>query len=214
MARATMGSRPSGDPGAGRAAGRHVGAEHGDHRARGSQEFHIQTSTTDWLVVGAHSFSAAQISGAESTAATTQLLIEAKNDQPSSYQVIDWATAFGILLALGILAMSVGLIRSETASDLQTLSATGASGRTRRNLTAVTAGTLGFLGAVLGTVGGYIALAGWLQGNSLNGGISALGNVPIKNLLVLLIGMPLFAAIAGWLLAGREPAGIAHQPIE
>jgi putative ABC transport system permease protein len=178
------------------------------------REFHLQMSATDWLIQGTQPFSAAQISGAQSTAASTQLSVESKNDEPSSAQVINSATAFGILLALGILAMSVGLIRSETASDLRILAATGASGRTRRNLTAVTAGALGFLGALLGTVGGYIALAGWLQSNSLNGGISALGNVPIKNLLVILVGMPLFAAIAGWLLAGREPSGVAHQPIE
>lgn len=55
-------------------------------------------------------------------------------------QIIDWATMFGLVLALGILAMSVGLICSETAADPRTLTATGASGRTRRALTAVTAG--------------------------------------------------------------------------
>jgi len=38
--------------------------------------------------------------------------------------------------------------------------------------------------------------------------------VPTANLLVILIGMPLIAAIGGWLLAGREPAGLAHQPME
>src|SRR5256885_11306977 len=43
------------------------------------------------------------------------------------------ATAAGILLALGVLAMTVGLIRSETASDLRTLTAAGASSTTRRD---------------------------------------------------------------------------------
>ena len=74
--------------------------------------------------------------------------------------------------------MSVGLVRSETASDLRTLAATGASSYTRRTLTAVTAGALGFLGALLGVVGGYIGMIGWLRSNSLNGGIAALGNIP------------------------------------
>jgi DNA-binding PadR family transcriptional regulator len=45
-----------------------------------------------------------------------------------------------MLLALGILAMTVGLIRGEAAGDLRTLTATGATGTTRRNLAAVTAG--------------------------------------------------------------------------
>ncbi len=110
--------------------------------------------------------------------------------------------------------MSVGLVRSETASDLRTLAATGASSFTRRTLTAVTAGALGFLGALLGTIGGYIGMIGWLRSNSLNGGITALGNVPVADLLLILFAMPAFAAAVGWLLAGREPTAMAHQAIE
>ena len=178
------------------------------------KEFRIQATTTDWLVQGTQAFSASQISSAQLAASTTQLSVESKNDQPTSFAVISWATIFGILIALGVLGMSVGLIRSETASDLRTLAATGASSFTRRTLTAVTAGALGFLGALLGTVGGYVALIGWLRGNSLNGGIAALGNVPVEDLLVILLGMPLFAALVAWIFAGREPTAMAHQPIE
>jgi putative ABC transport system permease protein len=176
--------------------------------------FHIKATTTDWLVQGTQTFSGSQISSAELAASTSQLSVEAKNDQPSSSAVINWATIFGIVIALGVLGMSVGLVRSETANDLRTLAATGASSYTRRTLTAVTAGALGFLGALLGVVGGYIGMIGWLRSNSLNGGIAALGNVPVADLLVLLLAMPAFAAIVGWLFAGREPAGIAHQAIE
>ena len=158
--------------------------------------------------------SAAQISGAELTASTTQLAVEAKNDQPTSSAVVNWATIFGIVIALGVLGMSVGLVRSETAGDLRTLAATGASTRTRRTLTAVTAGALGFLGALLGVVGGYIGMIGWLRSNSLNGGIAALGNIPVADLLLILVGMPAFAAAVGWLFAGREPRGMAHPAIE
>jgi putative ABC transport system permease protein len=178
------------------------------------QEFHIQVTTTDWLVQGTQPFTAVQIRNAELTASTTQLSVESKNDQPTSFAVTTWATIFGIVVALGVLGMSVGLVRSETASDLRTLAATGASSYTRRTLTAATAGALGVLGALLGTVGGYIALIGWLRSNSLNGGISSLGNVPVGNLLIILLGMPAFAAIVGWLFAGREPAAMAHQAIE
>jgi len=178
------------------------------------REFHIQENTTDWLVQGTQDFSASQISNAELAASTTQLSVEAKNDQPSSSAVISWATIFGIVIALGVLGMSVGLVRSETASELRTLAAAGASSYTRRTLSAVTAGALGFLGALLGTVGGYVALIGWLRSNSLNGGIAALGNVPVADLLLLLFGMPAFAALVAWLFAGREPTAIAHQPIE
>jgi putative ABC transport system permease protein len=178
------------------------------------QEFHIQTSTQDWLVQGSQPFTAAQIGSAQLAASNTQLSVESKNDQPTSSAVISWATIFGIVIALGVLGMSVGLVRSETASDLRILEATGATSFTRRTLTAVTAGALGFLGALLGTVGGYVGLIGWLRGNSLNGGISSLGNVPFGDLLLILLGMPAFAAAVGWLFAARKPLPMAHQPIE
>jgi len=178
------------------------------------REFHISAATSDWLVQGTQTFTGSQISNAELAASTTQLSVEAKNDQPSSSSVINWATIFGVVIALGVLGMSVGLVRSETASDLRTLAATGASSHTRRTLTAVTAGALGFLGALLGVVGGYIGMIGWLRSNSLNGGIAALGNVPAGDLLLLLLAMPAFAAAVGWLFAGREPASMAHQAIE
>jgi hypothetical protein len=81
----------------------------------------------------------------------------------------------------------------------------------------VTAGALGFLGALLGVVGGYIGMIGWLRSNSLNGGIAALGNVPVADSPPPHHSsrMPAFAAIVGWLFAGiREPAawgrGLVH----
>jgi putative ABC transport system permease protein len=178
------------------------------------KKFHISEDTTDWLVVGNQSFTAAQISSAQLTASTAQLQVESRNDIPSGSTIINYATLFGILIALGVLAMSVGLVRSETSGELRTLAATGASSYTRRTLTAVTAGALGFLGALLGVVGGYVAMIGWLRSNSLNGGISALASVPIGDLMLILFGMPAIAAVVGWLLASREPAVMGRQPIE
>ena len=177
-------------------------------------EFHIQETTNDWLIQGSQPFTAAQIASAQLAASTSQLSVESKNDQPSSFTIVSWATIFGVVVALGVLGMSVGLVRSETANDLRTLTATGASSYTRRTLTAVTAGALGFLGALLGVVGGYIGMIGWLRSNSLNGGIAALENIPVANLVLILFGMPAFATIVGWLFAGREPAAMAHQAIE
>jgi putative ABC transport system permease protein len=178
------------------------------------KKFHIASTTTDWLVVGTQSFTAAQISSAQLTASTAQLQVESRNDIPSGSTIINYATLFGILIALGVLAMSVGLVRSETSGELRTLAATGASSYTRRTLTAVTAGGLGFLGALLGVVGGYVAMIGWLRSNSLNGGISALANVPFGDLMLLLFGMPALAAVVGWLFASREPLMLGRQPIE
>jgi putative ABC transport system permease protein len=112
-------------------------------------------------------------------------------------------------LALGILAMTVGLIRSEVAGDVRTLTASGATSRTRRTLTATTAGGLALLGVALGIVGAYVALTAGFASS-----LGELRPVPIAHLAVIAIGTPLVAAAAGWLLGGREPANIARQPIE
>ena len=48
-----------------------------------------------------------------------------------------------------------------------------------------------------------------------HGSLSAMfGDVPLTDVLILLVGLPLVAAVGGWLLAGREPPLIARQPIE
>jgi putative ABC transport system permease protein len=176
-------------------------------------ELHLQVTTSGWLIQTPSPPTASQINSARLTAAAAGMTVETKSSAPTSAEIINWATVFGILLALGILAMSVGLIRSETASDLRTLAATGASSTTRRTLTAATAGALALLGAGLGTAAGYVAAIAYSSGSSLDG-LSSLSNVPVQNLLIILVGMPLIAAAVGWLLAGREPAAIAHQPIE
>jgi ABC-type microcin C transport system duplicated ATPase subunit YejF len=48
-----------------------------------------------------------------------------------------------------------------------------------------------------------------------HGSLSAMfGDLPLSDVLILLVGLPLIAAVGGWLLAGREPPMIARQPIE
>lgn len=41
-----------------------------------------------------------------------------------------------------------------------------------------------------------------------------MGSVPVLDLVLVLVGLPLVAAAGGWLVAGREPGAIARQPIE
>jgi putative ABC transport system permease protein len=77
----------------------------------------------------------------------------------------------------------------------------------RRTITAATAAALAFLGAVLGTVGASTALiASYLHD------LAPLGRVPVVHLVVVLVGLPVVAAAAGWLLAGREPPVLTRQP--
>jgi putative ABC transport system permease protein len=171
-------------------------------------------TTVGWLIQAPASLTAVQVTNAQQLAAgASGVSVETRDNIPSLAQIIDAATIFGIVLALGIVALSVGLVRSEGARDLRILAATGASGSTRRTITAATAAALAFTGGVLGVMGGYVAAVGFFRSNSLYG-LSLLTNVPVTSLLVILVGMPLAAAVLGWLLAGRDPAGIARQPLE
>jgi putative ABC transport system permease protein len=172
----------------------------------------LTTTTEAWLLQLPHPPTAVQITNARQAAAAEGMSIETKSSTPAASEILTWATVFGVVLALGILAMTVGLIRSETAGDLRTLTATGASAWTRRALTAITAGALGLAGALLGTLGAYIGAIGYSWANPLDG-LSELANIPLSNLLILVIGMPIAAAVIGWLLGGREPGGLGRQPI-
>jgi putative ABC transport system permease protein len=154
-----------------------------------------------------------QIRSAQQVAATSGMSVETRNSIPSLVTVVNDATVFGIVLALAILGMSVGLVRSEAARDLRTLTATGASGTARRIIVATTAGALGFTGALMGMASGYLAAIGFARSNSLDG-LSELGSIPVANLLLILVGMPLIAAAVAWLLTLREPSAIGRQPLE
>lgn len=162
-----------------------------------------------WLIETATPITEDQFAEARQMAASAGITVEARSDQANVVALRTGATAVGILVALGILAMTVGLIRSEAEGDIRTLTATGATSSIRRTLTAATAGSLALLGAVLGTMGAYL---GFVAGYADD--LAALRPVPFLHLLVIVIGLPLIAAVAGWLVAGREPATLARQPIE
>jgi putative ABC transport system permease protein len=173
-------------------------------------KYHLQTNLSGWLIQAPAPLTATQISAGRHLALAYGVTVEAKSGAPSLGEFADGATALGIVIALGVLAASVGLIRSETARDLRTLTAAGAGAGTRRMITAATAAALGLLGAILGMVGAVIAVLAWAHSS-----LSAMfGDVPLSDVLILLVGLPLIAAGAGWLLAGREPEVIARQPLD
>jgi putative ABC transport system permease protein len=163
-----------------------------------------------WLVTAPSALTPVQINAARQAALGLGTTVETKSGQLSLGQISDGATVGGLLLALGVLAMTAGLIRRETARDLRTLTAAGASARTRRALAGVTAGVIAFLGAALGTVTALLAGAVWAH-SSL---IQTFGNVPWSDVGLLVIGMPLIGAAAGWLLGGRAPGAVTRQPLE
>jgi putative ABC transport system permease protein len=162
-----------------------------------------------WLIESGRSLTSDQIADARELAARGGLTIETRRESTSFTTLIAIATAAGALLALAILAMTVGLIRSESAGDLRTLTATGATSRIRRTLTAATAGGLAFLGALLGVAGAYLMLVATYFDK-----LDYLGRIPVLYLIMMVVGLPAAAAAAGWLLAGREPPAIARPAIE
>ena len=173
-------------------------------------KYHLQTQLQGWLLQAAAPLTAAQLHAVQQFGKTNEVQVLTATYNPSLDDFTDSATALGLVIALSVLAMSVGLIRSETAPDLRTLTATGASGATRRTITAATAAALGLLGAILGMAGAVIAGMVWTR----SGLTATAGGVPITDIVILLIGLPLAAAAGGWLFAGREPPAVARQPLE
>ncbi len=154
-----------------------------------------------WLVESSRPLKSEQIAAARKLAADAGLTIEVQKQSTSLARPIAIATGAGALLALTILAMTVGLIRSESRGDLRTLTATGATSRTRRTLTGTTAGALALLGALLGVAGAYLTITAIYLGD-----LDYLGRIPVVPLGLIIVGVPLTAAAAGWLAAAiRQP---------
>jgi putative ABC transport system permease protein len=174
------------------------------------REYHFTTSLAGWLVQTPQPLTAAQVASTRSAVAAAGGTLETKSGELALTQIATGASIVGIAIALGVLAMSAGLIRSETAGDLRTLAATGASRRTRRTITAATVGGLALTGVVLGSLVALVALVAWARG-SLG---ATFAHVPWTDVLVILVGLPAVATAAGWLLAGRQPAVISRQPLE
>jgi putative ABC transport system permease protein len=176
---------------------------------RAVQALGLKVAPAGWIIDTPQALTSAQINTAQKTAASLGLSVETRSTPHSLASLRNWATAAGILVALGVLAMTVGLIRSESANDLRTLTATGATSLTRRTLTAATAGALAVLGAALGTAGAYAAMLAWYRSD-----LHPLGQVPVGNLVIILVGLPALAIVAAWLLTEGQPPSVARRPLD
>jgi putative ABC transport system permease protein len=162
-----------------------------------------------WIVESPTPFTPEQVAAARAAAADAGLAVASRDTDDSLMALRKGATLAGGLLAVAIVAIAVGLIRSEARRDVRTLTATGAKARTRRALTSATAAGLALPGVLLGLAGAYLALVA-----SYHADLGRLVPVPLAQLLPLAIGTPLLAAAVGWLLAGREPRSFARQELE
>ena len=138
-------------------------------------------------------------------AAGAGLTIESSRIQATLTDLRTATALGGALLAMAVLASTVGLIRGEAAADLRILTALGARRRLRRALTAATAGALALLGTTIGAATAYLVIATILRRQP-----EALVPVPLTHLLALLVGIPIVATGAAWLLAGQPQTHIAR----
>ncbi len=175
----------------------------------GLSQHHWTQIQSGWLIKSSQPLTATQLAAARDMAAKAGLAIESRNSQAALGAISSTVTAAGALIALGVLAMAVGLIRTEAAREVRTLTAIGATSTTRRALTATTAGALALLGALLGSAAAYLAVAAGHRSNT-----SVLGQVPVLDLTITIIGVPLAATVAGWLLSGRKPEAVARQALD
>lgn len=162
-----------------------------------------------WFIDAGQPLTSAQINQAHRVAASAGLQIMVRDgvNLADLRTLRNGAMAVGTLVALAVLAIAVGLIRSEATRDLRMLTATGASSTIRRTLAAATAGALALLGGALAIVGAYLALAtGFVREPS------DLLPPPLQ-LALIAVGVPLAAAAAGWLVGGRLPTRLAPRAV-
>jgi putative ABC transport system permease protein len=164
---------------------------------------------TGWLLESSKPLTHEQIRAVRQAAAAAGLTAEARSSQDDLATIRTVATIAGMVLALAIVAMTVGLIRSEATRDVRTLTATGASPRTRRAVTGATAGAVALLGGLLGTTAAYLALAAGYRTD-----LGQLSSPPVAQLLTLALGLPAAAAVIGFALAGREPSTFSRQSLD
>lgn len=159
-----------------------------------------------WLIDAPAPITSDQTAAARRAAADVGLAVEARDVNDESSSLGRGATIAGSVVALAILAMTIGLIRGESTGDMRTLTAVGAPRRTRRAITATASAALAAGGVALASVGAYLAVAAVYRSN-----LSDLSSPPIGNLAVLWVGLPVVAAVVGWTFAGRQPQHIARQ---
>lgn len=165
--------------------------------------------TTGWFVEADRPITGAELDDLRDLAADRGLAVDGRDPHRSLALLRTGATAVGMLVALSVLAMTVALIRSEARAEVHTLVATGASSWLQRTITGVSAGALALLGVALAVGAVYLTLVPAYASEA-----HRLERVPSAHLLVLAIGIPLVAAVSGWLVSGREPAALGRAPTD
>lgn len=161
-----------------------------------------------WFIVSDRPIGSQQLTDARNLAGLYEFFIEGREGiNLATLRTIRSGTVFAVgIVALTIFAITVMLIRTESAADMRILTATGATSAVRRSITASSAGGLALLGVLLGTVSALAGVSATFV-TELDGFLT----VGAWQVAVILFGVPLLATGMGWLLGGHEPGGRAKQ---
>jgi putative ABC transport system permease protein len=161
----------------------------------------LRTAPVGWLLQRDRPWTATELATLRDEVVAVELGMETRSGQGGLSSLRTIAASVGALLALAILAMALGLMRSEAAADTRTLVAIGASRSARRAVAAHTAASLAVLAVLIGTATAYAAMiAGYWTAPE------RMGPPPVAHLAAVLIGVPLVATAASWLLGASDRA--------
>ena len=174
-----------------------------------------QSSLDGWIIQASSPITSAQITNAQAVAATDNLSIESKNDAPTSHEIVNWATVFAI--ALG--PRHPG--HEHRPHPQRDGERTAHADRHRCQLPHPARPDRGHrrrpgLPGRAAWDGGRLRRAGRLVPLELPGrwAVRPHRHIPWSNLFLIVIAMPVVATLVGWVLAGRDPTGIATRPLE
>lgn len=166
----------------------------------------LATVTVGWAIVARSSITSSQRAALRSANADMfSLDLPDPPGSEASIRLVASLIAYGAGLA--VLAMTVGLIRSEAKDEKRILAAVGAPARTQRWIAGATAGLLSVAGSILAVPIGLCFLLAMTSNPSGKNPFT----VPWRNLTVIPLGIPLIAIIGACVLTSTRTAYEARK---
>ena len=161
--------------------------------------------TLSWLLVSDEPLSQEQRDRLEVAGQSNDIFINAQSVEPSFVAMRSAAMAIASLLALGVVAVAVALVRIEASNETRLLNVVGASPKTARLVSAATVAGLTIAAVAIAVPTTLVALTGVY----LNPDEAFDFVVPWFELAVLLVALPAIGAGVAWLVtstsAGHSP---------
>ncbi|MFN2640625.1 MAG: FtsX-like permease family protein [Actinomycetota bacterium] len=132
------------------------------------------------------------------------------------------ATGAAALIALGIVAITVALVSSESRRDHAIMVAVGAPPRVRRRIAAARAGLIALLASVIAVPAGFLSIAviQFSRADLMVRSTCAQCSthfpivIPVAAISIVLLAVPLLASGWGWLASRRPKSNMMLQPLQ